>query len=124
MRRNLRLAVALTVAIVFVTGCPGSTANSNLFKTVGVTIKTVDLGMTVWGQYVRDGHATAEQEGKVKLGYEDYQTALRTAQTGLHVSDNSATPEMLRKAAADLMAIIQQFTGQKIAAVILVGGVA
>lgn len=47
------------------------------YKTTGVTIVTVDAAMNAWGDYVRAGLSTPEEEAKVKSAYDKYYAAIQ-----------------------------------------------
>ncbi len=112
MRKSSRMLAAMLVAAIALSlgGC--SSAVDVTVKTVGTTEKTVDVAMSTWGAFVRDGKATADQEAKVRGGYEAYQKALANAITVLHVTQSTETPAELQKAAADLVLLIQTLTGK------------
>lgn len=75
-----------TIAIVpllalFLCGFSCATANleTNAYKTVGAISITVDGAMNTFGDYVRSGKATPEQQAAVKAAYGNYQQAMQAA---------------------------------------------
>ncbi len=106
-------SLSLAVVIALTAACSASAVKTE-YVALGVTVHSVDLAMTVWGQYVRDGLAKPGQEDKVRAAYQKYQDAIVVAKAGLGLSDNSATPADLSAAAAALIDVVQSFTGKKV----------
>jgi hypothetical protein len=59
--------------------CACATFQDTAGKLLVSTALTVDAAMTGWGKWVRDGHATAGDEAKVRAAYEQYQRAMEMA---------------------------------------------
>ena len=112
----------LAIALVFAsTGCK-STPNAIAYKTAAVTVATVDTAMQAWGTYVRAERARvatlapdaavvpaaqlAVIEGKVRVGFAEYQKAVFLANTGLSVADGSPVSPAVAAAAASLIQTI------------------
>lgn len=112
----------LAIALVFaVTGCKSS-PNAIAYKTTAVTVATVDTAMQAWGTYVRAERARvatlapdaavvpaaqlAVIEGKVRVGFAEYQKAVFLANTGLSVADGSPVSPAVAAAAASLIQTI------------------
>jgi hypothetical protein len=79
---SLRAGVArngsmMLVAMATLTGC--STPERTAYQATGTVAVTVDAAMLGWGDYVRAGRATPEDEALVKAAYQHYQAAMRTA---------------------------------------------
>jgi len=76
--KSLLLALALIVpyplATVITAGCVSTERTA--YRVTGVTVHGVDTAMKVWGDYVKSGKATLEQEIAVKAAYEQYQQAV------------------------------------------------
>jgi len=94
MKRTLTIialasSLCLT-SLVTNTGCksPERTA----YRVVGTTVTTVDTAMNVWGDQVRAGKATAEQQINVKRAYEQYQSGMRITRIAVNTykADNSS----------------------------------
>lgn len=81
-RTTLALCAVLLcpTALVVTVGCSGGCANAErtAYVSTGVVIVTVDKAMEGWGDYVRAGRATPEDEVKVKSAYQKYQAVVRT----------------------------------------------
>lgn len=73
------LAIVLALCVPSFMGCqnPERTA----YQTTGVVVYTVDAAMNGWGDYVRAGKASAEEEVRVKAAYQQYQAVVRTQRT-------------------------------------------
>lgn len=119
MRRIRKLGTVL--ALVAMAAACSANAVKTEYRILGTTVHTVDLGMTAWGDYVRSGKATPEQEATVRTGYETYQNAAKASKVALQVSSNLETPQALADAAAALVAIIETFTGNKVLAPVPTG---
>lgn len=111
-KRNRELALLLATAMT-VAACSTSAVKTE-YRTLGATVHAVDLAMTGWGEYVRAGQATADQEAAVRTGYETYQNVARAAKVALAVSSNLETPADLAAAANALITIIESFTKGKV----------
>lgn len=109
--KNIILSVL--VAIVF---CGCQTAG----KTLAATAVTVDSAMRAWAIYVVDGHATPEQENKVRDVYHKYQLAMQASRDAYSAAavlkDESIykrTYVGLNAAKEDIVALIKEFTTKK-----------
>jgi len=80
-----RIYWIITLIPLLLLGC--ATYERNTYNTIGVTVVTVDQAMVVWGDYVRSGKATAEQETVVRSVYEKYQTAMRAVRVAISIGD-------------------------------------
>jgi Mrp family chromosome partitioning ATPase len=58
-------------------GC--ATPEQGAYRVIGTITYSVDGAMNGWGDYVRAGLATADDQAKVKAAYERYQSAMRLA---------------------------------------------
>lgn len=112
MHRKLT-SLVLSVAIALTVACSASAVKTE-YVALGVTVHSVDLAMTVWGQYVRNGSAKPGEEDKVRGAYQKYQDAIVVAKAGLALSDNSETPADLAAAANALIDIVQSITKKKV----------
>jgi hypothetical protein len=81
----------------------------------------VDAGMNVFGDYVRAGKSTTNQEAAVRQTYETYQQSMflcRSAIMAYKANPNLSFPEqtlnLLSATAADLIVLIQQSTKQTV----------
>ena len=68
------------VALVWLVGC-ASTPETIAYRVIGSTTIGVDAAMNGWGDYVRVGKATPQDEVVVKKVYESYQQVMRTTKT-------------------------------------------
>ena len=51
---------------------------TNAYKVIGTTAVTVDAAMNVWGDFVRAGKASLDDQAVVRGAYEKYQKAMAT----------------------------------------------
>ncbi len=65
-------------------GC--ATPEKGAYRTIGTITVSVDAAMNGWGDYVRTGQATAQDEARVKAVYEHYQAAMRLARVTVFTS--------------------------------------
>lgn len=88
------LALSLCFGTVVI-GCSGGCANPErtAYQTTGVVVLSVDVAMNGWGDYVRAGKATPEDEAKVKAAYEKYQAIVRTQSAAVRSAINSPEGE-------------------------------
>lgn len=107
-----RLLLTLGILCALAVGCanPEQTA----YRVIGTTIVSVDAAMNGWGDYVRAGKATPEEQMSVRTAYEKYQNAKRAAQAGImayKVNPDRATLDIVLDALdasrIELMALIQ-----------------
>jgi len=79
---TVRAMGALLVLLLF-SGC--ATTETNSYKIIGSIAVTVDAAMNGWGDYVRAGKASAEDELVVKGAYQQYQEAMRVAHSAVNL---------------------------------------
>jgi hypothetical protein len=112
-----RYIAVLSVVFAFAIGC--ATLEQSAYRSIGSVAVTVDASMQAWGDVVRAGQATAEQEATVRAVYVRYQAAMRTAQSALmaykissgqNKTELNIALDVLDGAAADIVALIRQFT--------------
>lgn len=113
---KLSALVLIGSIAVFATGC--KTPEQGAYRTIGTVSVSVDAAMNGWGDYVRAGKATPEQEIKVKAGYVKYQTAMRVAK--ITVASYKAQPDgatrlnsavdALSAAGSEIVTLVQLFT--------------
>ena len=106
----------LSVVFAFAIGC--ATLEQSAFRSIGSVSVTVDAAMSGWGDWVRDGQATPQQEDMVRVLYGKYQASMRTANSALTAYRISAGQnkaelnialDVLDGSAADLMQLIRSF---------------
>lgn len=68
----------LLLPVMWVLGC--ATFETNTYRVLAVTAHTVDATMNGWGDYVRAGKASAEQETAVKNSFHHYQATMQVAE--------------------------------------------
>lgn len=113
--KNLPSLIALAVALLVAPGC--KSPEQAAYRATGSIIIAVDSAMQGWGDYVRAGLATPEEEAKVRLAYERYQASIRLARTmaDAYTSDQvdkvtiDTTFSALDMAKNDLLTLIQSF---------------
>lgn len=98
----MRIATSMTVLglVWLLTAC--ATFESNAYKTLGTVAVTVDAAMNGWGDYVRLGKATRQQELVVRDAYEDYQLAMSLASAAVTAYRSSGNKPPLEAAMAGL----------------------
>ena len=113
MKKRLRPAIVASLLIISLVSCAATPAQV-AYRTIGITVNTVDTGMKLWADYVVAGRATAEQEASVRRAHDRYRTAARDLGVVLEAANTAPTPEQLSSAAAALIELIQQFTGKMV----------
>ena len=56
---------------------------TNSYKIIGATAVTVDAAMNGWGDFVRSGKASSEDQNVVRSAYEKYQKAMTTSKVAI-----------------------------------------
>ena len=93
-------------------GC--ATFETTAYRIIGSTAIAVDGAMTAWGDYVRSGQATPEQEARARAAYERYQTAMRSARIAVTAwkqaggTEPRTALESLGQAADAVIAIVRE----------------
>lgn len=77
----LKTQALAAIAALLIAGC--ASVETTSYKVIGVTTVSVDAAMNGWGDYVRAGKATFDNESAVRSAYGQYQAAMRTAQAAL-----------------------------------------
>lgn len=100
----------LLLLLVVVIGC--STLEVNSYKVIGSIVVSVDGAMNGWGDYVRSGKATLEQEAKVKGLFNQYQEVMKVTQkvVNTYKSTQGSNETELKKA----MLLISSVSGDLI----------
>src|SRR5512146_2370633 len=67
--------------LIALTGCLTACANleTNAYKVLASTATVVDNSMNAWGDWVRAGYATPDDEVRVQQAYEKYQATMAVA---------------------------------------------
>lgn len=113
---KLTALVLIGSIAVFATGC--KTPEQGAYRTIGTVSVSVDAAMNGWGDYVRAGKATPEQEAKVKAGYVKYQSAMRVAKITVAsyraqpdgASRLNAAVDALAASGSEIVTLVQLFT--------------
>lgn len=89
-------------------------------RTTVATITTVHQAMLAWRDYVAAGHATPQDEAKVKAAYEHYQATIRVAKAAFAAADANPsssdldnTINIVSASSSEIIALIRQFTSKK-----------
>ena len=82
MRRNLKLAVALTV-VVGLSACATVTPEVQAYRTLSTISVAVDTGVKVLMTQIVAGKLTPEQIAKAKDAFEKYQLAFAVAEAAV-----------------------------------------
>ena len=98
-----KLLLPLILSLIFVSGCK-STPEAKLYKTTGTVIITVDAAMNAWGDYVRAGLATPEQQMMVKQKYDTYFQFMKTEEAAVMAYKLNLDTNGLAKASAAVTA--------------------
>lgn len=77
----MRTRIVLLPLLAWLVGC--ANLEQNAFRVIGTTVTIVDGAMSGWGDYVRSGKASAEEEAVVKQAYTTYQVSMRTAKAAI-----------------------------------------
>lgn len=77
----MRLRIAILSLLVLLVGC--ANLEQNAFRSIGATATIVDGAMMGWGDYVRSGKASVEEEAIVKQAYTTYQASMRTTKAAV-----------------------------------------
>lgn len=113
MKTILSLFACLALLL---SGCksPETTA----YKTIATTAQLVDKSMLAWGDYVRAGKATADDEKRVKAAFEIYKRAETAAQRTVYTiktapngqQDWVTAVSVLTANSSELFSIVHQLT--------------
>ncbi len=90
---TVSLITASLITATLLTGC--ASLDTNAYKTIGTTANLVDGAMRGWGDYVRAGRATPDDESRVRAAYEKYQAAMRAARAAVntyHTAPDNEVP--------------------------------
>lgn len=107
--RNLHQFFSLLLLAALL-GC--ATPEQGAYRVIGSIVVTVDGTMNGWGDYVRAGLSTPDEEAQVKAAYERYQATMRLAR--VTIATANAQPDGSSKIDTAL-ATIQASSGQLIA---------
>lgn len=113
-----KLFASIGLATLLVAGC--STPPATVFyRAEGITIKTVDSGMSAWRDYVNAGNATKAQVDLVHDAYVKYSTAQLLAkaalekfiasQDGADQASLDAANKAMQESYQALLTLLQQF---------------
>lgn len=116
MKKTLPLLIVWLLFCGF--SCATYDLETNAYKTVGAITITVDGAMNTFGDYVRSGKSTPEQQATVKAAYERYQQAMRATHNAIIAyktapQDAAALDTALRAVEAvsgELISVIRQLT--------------
>lgn len=73
MKPALQLPIVL-VAFLFLTAC--ANLERNAYRTIGSIVVAVDTAMEGWGEYVRAGKATPDEQAVARKLYVGYQNSM------------------------------------------------
>jgi hypothetical protein len=120
MKNNRRLdlvALPLLLLAFFVASCKTTTPEQVAYRTIGTIVHSVDGAMKGWGDWVRNGHASAAQQVQVQTSYERYQAVMRVARSVMGTVTTrpesqayiESAVEAAQNAADELLAVISKF---------------
>jgi len=69
--------LVVLISFMMMAGC--KTPEQAAYRATGAVVISVDAAMKGWGDYVRAGMATVQDQAKVRAAYEKYQAAVRSA---------------------------------------------
>lgn len=101
MRQRLLNGLVLSALTIFMVGC--GSLEKTAFRTIGTTSTLVDAGMSAWGDHVRAGAVSAEQQTKVKETYVQYQKSMAVAKAAVLAYKNGSTEDSVLKRALDVI---------------------
>ena len=116
--KNLHKFLSLLLLAALL-GC--ATPEQSAYRVIATLTYSVDGAMNGWGDYVRAGKATAEEQMKVRAAYERYQSLMRLARVTVATvktqPDGAATMDTaistVQSASGQLIGLIQQFLQPK-----------
>ena len=116
MKKLVSTLVYTIVLSVLALGCHTTNPSG---RTLASVASSVDVGMHVWAVFVKNGHATADQEAKVRLAYTRYQLAMQVAlstyQAAYNTKDDTLMTQIITAVKAssdDLLELVQSFSTQ------------
>lgn len=93
-------SIIYIVALMLSFGC--TSVERTAYITTGSVIATVDAAMNGWGDAVRAGKTTPEQENRVRKLYAEYQDALQIERKLITAYKQTQDKDSLRKANTQL----------------------
>jgi L-alanine-DL-glutamate epimerase-like enolase superfamily enzyme len=103
-----RNRAVLLLVLFLAASCASTTPATVAYRTIAIVKLTVDTGMSVWGDRVAAGLATAAQETQVKAAFNKYTKAAAAAAAGMRAESDPAPPNLT--AAADaLLSLLASF---------------
>lgn len=110
--KKLILIAMLALSPIAFTGC--GTPEATAYKATAITVTTVDGAMNGWGDYVRAGKATDDDQARVRNAYNKYRSALMIERDVIkaHANNPDATAitlaeQSLAYASGDLIELVQ-----------------
>jgi len=105
------------IALALLVGCATTNPQTAAFKSIGTIVTTVDVSMLSWGDYVRAGLASNEQENQVRRMYSKYQSSMLVTKTMVLTYVDSpegqkslqTTLQAVGNASSELISLINSF---------------
>lgn len=115
-------SIALFLLFISLSLCISCTSLENVaYKTTGSVVVSVDGAMRVWGDYVRSGSATVNDQLRVRDVYEKYQSAIKVERSILVAYKTTpddtalnAAMSALSNASGELVTLVQSLVNVKV----------
>lgn len=119
-QKSMPFLLLIALALM-TTGTACQNLEKNAYRTIGTTAVLVDGAMNGWGDYVRAGKASAEDEAAVKATYQKYQRSMATLRSAVvaykTAPEGQAALETalqaVSAASGELILLIEQLSNKK-----------
>lgn len=119
IQASIIVALFASLLLAICIGC--ATPEQAAYRTIGVITSGVDGAMNGWGDYVRSGSATPEEQARVRAAYERYQATMRLARIAITTQKSQpagattldSALSTAQAASGQLIIVIQQFLQPK-----------
>ena len=107
---NTRISIAI-IAVCLLVGC--ASPEQGAYRSIGTIATLVDGSMSGWGDYVRAGLASTQDEILVRGMYNEYQEAMSIAKGAVnaYISDPEGKKDNLDRALTVVESVAGKLTG-------------
>jgi hypothetical protein len=117
IKRGLPLpTVMLCAVLISGPGCATTNQDGRMLASVAVSVESAMEG---WGEWVKAGQATAQDEARVKEAYEDYQAAMRAAKKAYVLAHDTGeksgwatAARVLKGTQKELLALVERLSNK------------